>query len=297
VNWQAGSRLRLPEATAEIIASIGEHRILSTAQVRAIHYPDRGLRRTQQALAYLEQADLVAHVERRGSPRRVWFLTEAGADAVILAGDVKERPKVLTPKQAAGPLTAHTLDVNDVGICFMQMAREREEEFGPLGWRHEVAHSLNRGRGRAGRRLIADSVFTYVRHEKRDWVVEQRFLEVDRATLSLERLVAELARYGQLYRARVKGRQEPLWRYSYPVFPPVICALSGASRKALARRRTMALTLLDRHPALSGSAGVAIYVCFLDELRERGPLAPIFRRPGATDQAVNWIGEEKDSEQ
>jgi protein involved in plasmid replication-relaxation len=109
VNWQAGSGLRLPEATAEIIASIGEHRILSTAQVRAIHYPDRGLRRTQQALAYLEQAGLVAHVERRGSPRRVWFLTEAGADAVILAGDVKERPKVLTPKQAAGPLTAHTL--------------------------------------------------------------------------------------------------------------------------------------------------------------------------------------------
>lgn len=124
MNWQAGSRLRLPEATAEIIASIGEHRIVSTAQARAIHYPDRGLRRTQQALAYLEQAGLIAHVERRGSPRRVWFLTEAGADAVILAGEVKERPKVLTPKQAAGPLTAHTLDVNDVGVCFMEMAAE-----------------------------------------------------------------------------------------------------------------------------------------------------------------------------
>jgi hypothetical protein len=114
---------------------------------------------------------------------------------------------------------------------------------------------------------------------------------VDRTTLSLERLVAELARYGQLHRARVKGRQEPLWRYSYPVFPLVICALTGASRAALARRRTMALTLLDRHPAISGNASVAIYVCFLDELKDRGPYAPIFRTVGKPEQAVDWIGE------
>ncbi len=297
MNRKAGSRLRLPEATAEIIASIGEHRILSTAQVRAIHFPDRGLRRAQQALASLERAGFVAHVETRRTPRRVWFLTEAGADGVITAGEIRERPKVLTPEQAAGPLASHTLDVNEVGISFMQMARERDEEFGPLGWRHEVAHSLNRGRGRAGRRLIADSVFTYVRHEDRDWVVEQRFLEVDRATLSLERLVAELARYGQLYRARVKGRQEPLWRYSYPVFPPVICALAGAPRRALARRRTMALVLLARHPWISGTAEVPISFCFLDELRDRGPLAPIFRRVGEPEQAVNWIGEVGGSKQ
>jgi hypothetical protein len=71
VNWQAGSRLRLPEATVEIISSLGEHRILSTAQVRAIHYPDRSPRRTQQALAYLERAGLVAHVDTRRTPRRV----------------------------------------------------------------------------------------------------------------------------------------------------------------------------------------------------------------------------------
>jgi hypothetical protein len=297
VSWQAGARLRIPEASGEILASVGEHRILSTAQVRAIHYPERSSRRTQQALAYLERAGYLAHVETRRSPRRVWFLTDAGAEAVILAGEVKERPKVLTPDQAAGPLASHTLDVNEVGISFLQAARERDEEFGPLGWRHEVAHSLNRGRGRAGRRLIADSVFTYVRHEERDWVVEQRFLEVDRATLSLERLVAELARYGQLHRARVKGRQEPLWRYSYPVFPPVICALTGAPRATLARRRTMALTLLDRHPVVADNPNVAIYVCFLDELKERGPYAPIFRKPEASDQAVNWIGEGKESKQ
>lgn len=39
VSWKAAARLRLPEATAEVIASIGEHRVLSTAQVRANPLP------------------------------------------------------------------------------------------------------------------------------------------------------------------------------------------------------------------------------------------------------------------
>jgi hypothetical protein len=297
MNWQAGSRLRMPEATVEIISSLGEHRILSTAQVRAIHYPDRSPRRTQQALAYLERAGLVAYVERRQSPRRVWFLTDAGADAVITAGETRERPKVLTPKQAAGPLTAHTLGVNEVGISFLRAARERGDEFLPLSWRHEVAHPLNRGRGRARRSLIADAVFTYVRPEDREIAIYQRFVEVDRATLSAERLVAELARYGQLYRAREKQGGEPLWRYYYQSFPAVICALTGGSREALSRRLDVALWLLAKHPALDRAYDVSIYFCFLDDLKDRGPFAPIFYKLGEPDRAVDWTGEVEESKQ
>lgn len=294
MNWQAGARLRLPEASAEVLASVGEHRILSTAQVRAIHYPDRSPRRTQQALSYLERAGLIAHADTRRSPRRVWFLTEAGADAVITAGEVKERPKVLSPKQASGPLTAHTLGVNEVGISFLQAAREHGDEFAPLSWRHEVAHPLNRGRGRARRSLIADAVFTYVRPEDRQIAIYQRFIEVDRATLSVERLVAELARYGQLYRAREKRGGTPLWRYYYRRFPAVLCALSGASRKALDRRLDVAAALLADHPALDGAYDLAIYFCLLDDLKDRGPFAPIFYGVGG-DRAVDWLGEGRDS--
>lgn len=296
MNWQAGSGLRLPEATVEIIASVGEHRVLSTAQVRAIHYPDCSLRRTQQALAYLERAGLVAYVERRRTSRRLWLLTDAGADAVIAAGEIKERPKVLSPKQAAGPLTAHTLGVNEVGVSFLRAARERGDDFAPLSWRHEVAHPLNRGRGRARRTLIADAVFTYVRPEDRQIAVYQRFVEVDRATLSVERLVAELARYGQLYRARDKRGGDPLWSHYYRRFPPVICALAGASRKALGRRLDVAAALLADHPALDRAYDVAVYFCLLEDLRERGPFAPIFHAVGEPQQAVNWIGEARELE-
>jgi hypothetical protein len=82
VSWKAAASLRFPEGTAEVIASLGEHRVLSTAQVRTIHFPDRGVRRAQQVLAYLERAGLVAYVEARRAPRRLWFLT--GTDSAAL---------------------------------------------------------------------------------------------------------------------------------------------------------------------------------------------------------------------
>jgi hypothetical protein len=290
MSWKAAAGLRLPEATAEVIVSLGEHRVLSTAQVRAIHFPDRSPRRAQQVVAYLGRAGLIAYVEARRAPRRLWFLTEDGADLAVDAGEVERRPKVLSPQQAAGPLRAHTLGVNEVGISFLRTARDRGDEFGPLSWRHEIAHPLNRGRGRARRTLIADAVLSYVRAEDKHYVYEQRFVEVDRATLSVERLVAELARYGQLCRARDK-RGESLWGSHYPTFPPVICALAGASRKALVRRRNIALVLLEDNPDLSRAYGVRIAFCLLDDLRSRGPFAPIFREVGQLDRNVNWLGE------
>lgn len=290
MSWKAAAGLRLPEATVEILTSLGEHRILSTAQVWAIHFPGRGLRRAQQALAYLERAGLVAYVEARHAPRRLYFLTERGADLAIAGGEAERRPKVLSPEQAGGPLRPHTLGVNEVGISFLRAARERDDEFGSLAWRHEVAHPLNRGRGRARRMLIADAVFTYARVGDREIIIEQRFVEVDRATLSVDRMVGELARYGQLYRARDKKSTEPLWRYHYPRFPPVICVLAGASRKSLNRRLDVALALLADHPALDRAYGVRIYFCLLDDLTDCGPFAPIFYALNEPDGPVDWLG-------
>lgn len=296
MSWQTAAGLRLPEATAAVLASLGEHRILSTAQVHAIHFPENRRRWAQQVLAYLERAGLVAYVETRRAPRRLYYLTEQGADLIVAAGEVDRRPKVLSHEQAAGPLRAHTLGVNEVGISFLKAARERDDEFGPLGWRHEVAHPLNRGRGRARRTLIADAVFTYVTIGDQTFKIHQRFVEVDRATLSTERLVAELARYGQLYRASDKGG-EALWRYYYHRrFPAVICALAGASRKALHRRLNVAISLLEDHPGLDRAYDVRIHFCYLDDLIERGPFAPIFYEVGGEPEGVDWLGKGRDGQ-
>jgi hypothetical protein len=280
----------LPEATIEVIASLGEHRVLSTAQIRAIHLPARSLRRTQQLLADLERAGLICHAEARNAPRRLWFLSECGADLLVESGELSELPKLLGPRKAAGPLRAHTLAVNEVGISFLEAARTRGDDFAPLSWRHEVAHPLSRGRGRSRRTLFADAVLTYLLSEESYIGIEQRFIELDRATLSVDRLVTELARYAQLHRARDKGG-EALWRYRYPSFPRVICVLAGARRDVLVRRRNVALALLERDPQVSNASKLAIYFCLLDDLKRRGPFAPIFRVVGEPDRAVDWLGE------
>jgi hypothetical protein len=47
----------------EVIASLAQHRILSTAQVRAIHLPDRSYRWAQKLLARLDEAGLAGYIE------------------------------------------------------------------------------------------------------------------------------------------------------------------------------------------------------------------------------------------
>lgn len=278
----------LPEVTAELIASLGEHRVLSTEQLRTIHLPKRSVRRTQQVLATLESAGLLSHVDARVAPRRLWFLSGAGADLTVDSGGLEQRPKVLEPREAAGALRAHTLAVNDAAICFLRAARERGDEFGPLSWRHEVAHHLNAGRGRRRRTLFADALLTYVRQTEKTIYLDQVFLELDRATLSVDRLAAELTRYADLYRGRDPGG-EPMWKRRYPAFPRVLCVLAGNSREALGRRRDITLALLRRDPQVERTPALQIYFCLLEDLEDEGPYAPIFRGLANPKQAVDWL--------
>jgi hypothetical protein len=164
------------EKGIEIVASLAQHRVLSAAQVRAIHVPGSSERWAQRLLARLGEAELAGYVRSPRSHRRLWHVTERGArlarDAVVLDGE----PRLIGAEEAAGPLQAHTLAVNDAAICFLEAARDRGDDFGPFAWRHEVAHPLSRGRGRRRRTVIADAVFTYLRAEGDGVAIEQRFL-------------------------------------------------------------------------------------------------------------------------
>jgi hypothetical protein len=241
------------------------------------------------ALAPLGDAGLAAFVPNvgaAGAPRRLWYVTERGARAALDAGLLEEMPRVLDAEAASGPLQAHTLAVNDAAICFLRSARARGDECGPLAWRHEVAHRL--GYGRRTGSLFADVVLTYVRLTESEVVVEQRFLELDRATLSVDRLAAELARYGRLLRAM--GKQgEPLWRSQYPSFPPVVCVLAGSSRAALRRRRDTAVAILGDDPDFARSPDLSIRLCLAEDLDERGPFEPIFTDARDPEQPVDWL--------
>lgn len=277
------------ETGIEIVASLVQHRVLSAGQVRAIHLPGSGERWAQRMLVRLGDAGLAGYIRSPRSHRRLWHVTEKGARLAREAGQLDGEPRLIGPEGAAGPLQAHTLAVNDAAICFLEAARERGDEFGPLAWRHEVSHPLSRGRGRRRRALVADAVFTYLRLEGDGVAIEQRFLEVDRATLSVDRLAAELARYTELYRP-AGGDGEPRWRSRYPVFPPIHCVLTGDRRAVLERRRSTATALLRSDPRLARAPEVTISFCLLEDLQARGPFAPIFRDVRDPGQPIDWLG-------
>ncbi len=282
-------RPAVPMAAAELLASLAQHRVLSTPQVRQVHFPDRSPRWARMALAPLADAGLAAFIPSggvAGAPRRLWYATERGARAALEAGLLEEMPRLLDAEAAAGPLQRHTLALNDAAICFVGAARERGDECGPLAWRHEVVHRL--GYGRRARSLFADAVLTYVRLTTSEVVVEQRFLELDRATLSVDRLAAELARYGRLLRAEDR-HGEPIWRSQYPSFPPVICVLAGAERSALRRRRDTAVAILGDDPDFTASPELSVRLCLAEDLAERGPFAPIFIDARDPAEPVDWL--------
>jgi hypothetical protein len=284
----------LPNRAIEIVASVAQHRALSQQQVREIHMPGVRKRWGQRVMARLGEAGLLDYAQTSGAPQRLWFVTEAGVRQAVEAGALKQEPRLFRAAEVAGPLQAHTVAVNDAAICFLVAARQRGDEFGPFSWHHEVPHPLSRGRGRRRRTLFADAVLTYLRLTDEEVVIEQRFLELDRATMSVDRLAAELGRYARLYRAK-GDRELPLWRSHYPSFPPVLCLLAGdkksVSRAVLERRRDATLALLRTDPEAARTPEVKIRIGLAEDLADQGPFAPIFLGPDSPGDAVNWLGE------
>ena len=80
-----------------------------------------------------------------------------------------------------------------------------------------------------------------------------------------------------------------MWKERYPRFPKVHCVLAGSSRRSLERRRRSVLALLHTNPQLA-ARGPRVSICLLEDLRSRGPFAPIFREVRNPDRAVDWLG-------
>jgi hypothetical protein len=284
----------LPATTIDIVASLAEHRALSREQIGEIHMPGTGARWVRRVLSRIADAGLVDHARTAGgSPQRLWFATGAGARLAVEVGALPRMPRVFDAAEVVGPLQAHTVAVNDAAISFLAAARREGDDFGPLSWRNEVAHPLGIGpRRRRSRSVIADALLTYIRTAGEKVFVEHRFLELDRATLGVDAMAAELARYADLYRA-TGGDEEPLWRRWYPAFPGIACVLTGASPEVLRRRRDTALALLRTEPQLARTPEVEIRVCLFEELVAKGPFASIFRSLRDPGKAVNWLGSDE----
>jgi hypothetical protein len=289
---------RLGRAGVEILQSLHQHRLLITRQVHRLHAPHASRRWAQELLHRLRQAGLAA-MARDARGGGAWFLTAAGLDAAeTIPVRAEERRKLVTAAQAAGPLQQHTLEVNEVGLAFVEAARTREDDFGPFAWRHEISHPLAPpGTRRRVEALIADALLVYQQGDAGSGLTfHYRFLELDRATMSAAQLSSRLGRYGRLHGVPAPAEdpiEEPglAWERNYPVFPAVIVALSGAPHDALGRRRETVLALLAEEPDLQDAPEVEVSICLLAELVGRGPFAPIFLRRHEPETDVDWLGE------
>lgn len=272
---------------AEVLSSLAQHRLLSAAQVHAIHTPHASPRWARRLLGRLERAGLATHVRPAGAGK-LWQLTQAGADLLATGPDAShEPPKVLTPAQATGPLWRHTLAVNDTGIAFLNAARERGEEFGPLSWRHEVAHRLNQP-GRRRQLIVADALLTYLLTDDDEHALEYRFLELDRGTLTVDRLTTKLAHYARLYHDR-DPQGQPTWARRYLAFPAVLVVFAHQPRLQLERRMRTVAALCRTDPELERTPQVSVLFALLEDLAREGPFAPIYHTP--TGGRVNWLAE------
>lgn len=297
-----GSRA-LPPVAESMLACMYEHRLLSTTQLHALFTPGAQPRWAREVLALLERRGFV---DRIRSPRRLslWFLTDAGADAVEAGGArVEFRRRVTNREQAEGPLKTHTIAVNQVGVEFVRAAREQRDECGPDSWRNEVAHPISQARGRRGAELvIADALLTYLKTTDDDALaLHQRFIELDRGTRTTEQLAGKITRYARLRHyapANSSGESppEPLWRSHYRAWPHLLIVLADQSRQRMRQRVQRTLALQASDPA--GRVGsIPVSFVALDDLCARGPFAPIFYSAQQPEQPVDWLGQPRPQEQ
>lgn len=297
-------RYSLSRLQNAILLSLYQHRLLSTTQLLAMHAPTSSRRWVQRQLAELEAGGYVARVNGRPPAyQSLWFVTEVGAGASEGEGvdlGVPARAYRMTEERAAGPLQAHTLAVNDVGIAFVEAARQRGHECGPMAWQHEVAHPFREREGRLDV-LIADALLHYTVYEDGDAIVLARFIELDRGTMSVAALENKLHQYAQLYRFEPKGgrraeggrpgHHSPAgWAMHYASFPKVVVVLCDQPEATLKRRIRTLMELYTPDPGSPETEALGISLTTLEALRRAGPFAPVFWRPADPSQPVDLLG-------
>ncbi len=291
----------LSEAAIETIDALHQHRLFTTSQLREMVLPGRSLRQMQQVLAELVRRQLADWVAARGQwpgpAERVWFLTKRGG-AVVDAVPNKAEPRLrlVSPEQASGRLQSHTLGVNEIGIAFMRAARQRQEDFNVRSWRHEIAHDIAIGKRR--RLVIADAVLRYWAISPEDeMVLSYRFLELDRATLPIEDLLAKLRRYVDLRRCwddywqadSTERERMPAWPSRYLALPSLMVVFANPDRGSPRLRMRNVMTLCRNAREIMRNPGWFSFALF-DELVASGPFAAVFRRLDG-EGLVNWLGE------
>ncbi|MFF4888028.1 replication-relaxation family protein [Streptomyces nigra] len=262
----------------QVLAGLAQHRIATTSQLRRMLRPAGTRQLMSRVLNRLRSDSLVDCTVLPDANRtrtHAWYLTQEGArltrDLPVLRG---RPPRPITSKAAASLKTLHTLAVVRAHLAFAEDARRLGHEHGPWDWTPEISHSIGEGE-----RLVADAVMYYTVTGTEHRRKLRAFVEVDRSTMSSERLAVKLIEYARLFRyeAQPAGRRKqtsagPTWLRWYPVFPRVLFILTGATRTRLEHRINDLQAMTAQHPLVASLAReVRLAAAILEDLEHHSP--------------------------
>ena len=214
----------------QILYFLSQARFATTNQLARLFFAssvraDTAIRRTNFALQSLKKAGLVSHLKRRiggarrGSASYVWQITFQGLKFL----KNQDETVVLRYKNQYEPTqhhVEHTLAITEIFVETLDTVRNSEKlsfeifSFEPNSWR-----SYQKLSG-IGRTLKPDAYLELVNHDYED----HYFLEIDRSTESLARVVNTCKKYIEYYRSGIEQRQKE-------VFPFVLWIVSDDKRK------------------------------------------------------------------
>lgn len=280
------------------LALISQYRLLTTTQLHHMVTPHLPPRKIHNVLAPLRKDGLITHtVLGAKHGMQAHFLTPAGAQTVTDWPELRGRtPTTIQSPTAASLRAAHTLTGVRAHLTFLTDARAHADEYEPLDWVPEVTHRLPDTGGED--RLIADAVFHYtVTNPHR--LQYRAFVEIDRTTMSSERLARKLITYARFhsYTPQPGGRRGSVadqgamlaWQRFYPRFPRVLFILTGAARPTLAKRIEDLRRMTADHDLVTRFASqVPLGAAILEDLETHGPRAEVWTPLSGTEEPRSW---------
>lgn len=286
-------------AAHRALALLAQHRLVTTPQMHQMLAPDNVRTHTSNVLNTLREDKLASYAVLPNSSRlRAWFLTPRGAR--VAAGWPELRGRALqapTSSTEASLRAAHTLTGVRAHLAFLADARRRGDEYGPLDWVPEIAHRLPDTGGED--KLIADAVLHYTATAPRR-LQYRAFTEIDRATMSSERLARKLISYARFhdYTPQPVGRRGTVadqaamlaWQRFYPRFPRVLFILTGAPAASLKRRIDDLRAMTAGHPLVTQLAGqVKLGAAVLEDLEQQGPSSAVWTPLAGPADRRSWM--------
>ncbi|MFF4732296.1 replication-relaxation family protein [Streptomyces mirabilis] len=267
----------------QVLAALAQHRIATTSQLRRMLRPGSTRQLISRVLNRLRSDGFVDRTvlpDAKRTRTHAWYLTQEGSrltrDLPVLRG---RPPYPITSTTTASLKTPHALTVVRTHLAFAEDARRLGHEHGPWDWTPEVSHSIGEGE-----HVMADALMYYTAIESEHRRKLRAFVEVDRNTMSSERLAVKLIEYARLfqYEAQPVGRRRqaaagPAWLRWYPVFPRVLFVLTGASRSRLENRMSDLQAMVAQHPLVAALAReVRLGAAVLEDIEQHGPAQTVW---------------------